>query len=54
VYQTEREDLTLAVMEDTSVGCFLLGLGFGLVYLRKWGIANAIHAKEDHYEGSRS
>jgi hypothetical protein len=52
VYQTKSEDRRLTVMEDTSVGVFLVGLGLGLVYLRKWGIANAIGAKsnEDEYE----
>jgi len=42
VYQTKSEDRRLMVMDDTSVGAFLVGLGLGFVYLRKWGIAHAI------------
>jgi len=37
VYQTEREDRRLSVMEDSSVGIFLVGLALGLVYLARWG-----------------
>ena len=47
VYQTETEDRKLTVMEDTSVGVFLVGLGLGLVYMRKWGLAQALGAEED-------
>jgi hypothetical protein len=50
VYQTDDEDKRLTLIEDTSVGVFLVGLGMGLVYLRKWGIANAISSEEDDYE----
>jgi hypothetical protein len=53
VYQTWREDQRLTIMEDTSVGVFLIGLGLGLVYLRKWGIANAISGETDDYEMER-
>jgi hypothetical protein len=37
VYQTVEEDRRLTIMEDTSVGVFLLGLGLGLFYLERWG-----------------
>jgi hypothetical protein len=41
VYQTVQEDRTLSVIEDTSVGVFVVGLGLGLVYLEKWGSLRA-------------
>ena len=47
VYQTAEEDRQLSLMEDSSVGVFLVGLGLGLVYLWKWGIVDAIGAGED-------
>lgn len=47
VYQTAEEDRRLTLMEDTSVGVFVVGLGLGLVYLRKWGIAQALGAEEE-------
>ncbi|HEY3707562.1 MAG TPA: hypothetical protein VGL22_21045 [Terracidiphilus sp.] len=47
VYQTEQEDRMLTLVEDCSVGVFLIGLGTGLVYLRKWGIAQALSAEDD-------
>ena len=50
VYQTEDEGRRLTVIEVTSVGVFLVGLGLGFVYLRKWGIAQAISSEEDEYE----
>jgi hypothetical protein len=37
VYQTVQEDRRLSLMEDTSVGVFLVGLGLGIVYLARWG-----------------
>jgi len=46
VYQTEQEDRRLTLFEDSSVAVFVLGLGLGLVYLRKWGIAQALGAEE--------
>lgn len=49
VYETEEEDRRLTVLEYTSTGVFLLGIGLGVVYLRQWGIANAISAEEDEY-----
>jgi hypothetical protein len=47
VYQTDEEDRRLTMLEDVSVGIFVIGLGMGLVYLRKWGIAQALGAEED-------
>jgi hypothetical protein len=47
IYQTEREDRKLSVIEYSSVGVFLVGLGLGLVYLEKWGSARAREAEED-------
>ena len=49
VYETEEEDRHLSVLEYTSAGVFVVGLGLGLVYLRAWGVANAISAEEDEY-----
>lgn len=47
VYQTDEEDRRLTVLEGASVAVFVVGLGMGLVYLRKWGIAQALGAEED-------
>jgi hypothetical protein len=46
VYQTVEEDRKLSLIENTSVGVFLVGLGLGLVYLELWGGARA-RAAED-------
>lgn len=50
VYQTAREDRRLDFMQDASVGIFLVGLGLGLVHMRKWGIAQALAGGEDEEE----
>jgi hypothetical protein len=47
VYQTAEEDRKLSLIEDSSVGVFLVGLGLGLVYLEKWGSARALAAEFD-------
>lgn len=47
VYQTVAEDRRLSIMEDSSVGIFAVGLTLGLVYMRKWGIAQALTGSED-------
>ena len=47
IYQTAEEDRKLTILEDSSVAVFLIGLGTGLVYLRKWGIAQALAGEED-------
>lgn len=47
VYQTQAEDRRLSLMENSSVGVFLVGLSLGLVYFRKWGLAQAINGDED-------
>jgi hypothetical protein len=49
VYQTTEEDNRLDLIEYSSVVIFLIGLGSGLVYLRKWGIARMIEADEDDF-----
>jgi hypothetical protein len=37
VYQTPAENRRLNLIEFSSVGVFVIGLGLGLVYLEKWG-----------------
>jgi hypothetical protein len=37
VYQTADENRRLNLIEYSSVGVFVVGLGLGLVYLEKWG-----------------
>ncbi len=50
IYETKAEDQKLTLIEDGSVGVFLIGFGLGCVYLRKWGIQQAIGAEaEDAY-----
>lgn len=50
VYQTDEEDRRLSTMEEASVCVFLLGLGLGLVYLRKWGIDQALSSEAEDEE----
>jgi hypothetical protein len=47
VYQTPEEDRKLSLIEDSSVGVFVIGLGLGLVYLEKWGSARTSAAEKD-------
>ena len=47
VYQTKAEDKNLSVVEYSSVGVFAVGLVLGLVYLEKWGAAQARYGEED-------
>jgi hypothetical protein len=47
VYQTTDENHRLNLIEYSSVGVFILGLGLGLVYLEKWGSAQARVGEED-------
>jgi hypothetical protein len=47
VYQTADEDRKLDLIEYSSVGVFLLGLGLGLVYLEKWGSRTVRETEED-------
>ena len=49
VYETVEEHKRLCAIEHSSTVCFLAGLGLGLVYMRRWGVANAIGAEEDEY-----
>ena len=52
VYQTESEDRRLSILEYSSVSVFLVGLATGFVYLRKWGIANALGAEDEELAAS--
>jgi hypothetical protein len=47
VYQTAEENRRLNLIEYSSVGVFVLGLGLGLVYLEKWGSLQARAGEED-------
>jgi hypothetical protein len=47
VYQTTAEDRKLNLMEYSSIGIFLAGLGLGLLYLEKWSERQARLAGED-------
>lgn len=47
VYQTVEEARRLTLIEDSSVGVFIVGLGLGLVYLEKWGSLRAEAGDED-------
>lgn len=47
VYQTADEDRRLNLIEYSSVGVFLVGLGLGVYYLKEWGIVEAMGAEED-------
>lgn len=47
VYQTEDQDRRLDIMEYSSVGAFVIGLGLGLVYLEKWGGFRARELEEE-------
>jgi uncharacterized membrane-anchored protein YitT (DUF2179 family) len=48
VYQTAQENRQLNLIEYTSVGVFVLGLGLGLVYLEKWGSLQVASGEEDN------
>ncbi len=54
VYQTEQEDRQLTWLEDGSMAVLAVGLGIGLVYVRKWGIDNALNAEDDDMAGELS
>jgi hypothetical protein len=47
VYQTEDENHRLNLIEYSSVGVFVLGLGLGLVYLEKWGSLQSRAGEEE-------
>ena len=49
VYQTPEEDQKLTIIEYSSVSIFLVGLGMGLVYLEKWGSAQARASEDPEY-----
>lgn len=47
VYQTAEENRRLNLIEYSSVGVFVGGLGLGLVYLENWGSLQARAGEED-------
>ncbi len=47
VYQTPEENRRLNLVEYSSVGVFLVGLGLGLVYLEKWGASQARESEDE-------
>lgn len=50
VYQTQEEDRRLTLLEESSITVFLIGLGLGMVHLRRWGIEEVLldgDAEED-------
>jgi len=47
VYQTAAENRDLDLIEYSSVGIFLVGLGLGVVYLEKWGAMQSREAEEE-------
>jgi hypothetical protein len=47
VYQTEDEDRRLDLIEYSSVGVFVIGLGLSLYYLEKWSVVRGREAEED-------
>jgi len=47
VYQTEEENRRLNLIEYSSVGVFVVGLGLGLVYLEKWGSLQSRAGEEE-------
>ena len=47
VYQTAAENRDLSLVEYSSVGVFVIGLGLGLVYLEKWGSLQERTGEED-------
>lgn len=47
VYQSEGEDQRLDVMQDASIGIFIIGLSLGLVYMRKWGITQMLAGSDE-------
>ena len=48
VYQTAEEDRRLDLLEDSSTGVFVIGLGMSFVTLEKWGSYRSREAEEDN------
>jgi hypothetical protein len=48
IYQTQEEDRRLNLIEYSSVGVFVIGLGLGLVYLEKWGSMQALTSDDQN------
>lgn len=47
VYQTQEENRRLNLIEYSSVGVFIVGLGLGLFYLEKWGSMQARSSEDE-------
>ncbi|MGB8261255.1 MAG: hypothetical protein WCE75_12920 [Terracidiphilus sp.] len=47
IYQTTEEDRQLTMIEDVSVGIFVIGLGLSVVYLEKWSSLRVHDSEED-------
>jgi hypothetical protein len=47
VYQTPEENRKLNLIEYSSVGIFVIGLGLGLVYLEQWGALQSRASEEE-------
>jgi uncharacterized membrane-anchored protein YitT (DUF2179 family) len=47
VFQTETENLNLDLLEYSSIGVFVAGLGLGLVFLEKWTARRSRAAEQD-------
>ena len=47
IYQTPEENRRLNLIEYSSVGVFLVGLGLGLVYLEQWGARQSRASEEE-------
>ena len=47
VYQTPEEDRSLTMIEDVSVGIFILGLGLSVWYLEKWSTVRASEIEDE-------
>ena len=46
VYQTQEEDRMLTLLEESSITIFLIGLGLGIVHLRRWGIEEVLLGRD--------
>ena len=51
VFQTQEEDRRLDLLEYTSVGVFVIGLGLSLVYLERWGHVRSTNVIRTLLEG---
>jgi hypothetical protein len=47
VYQTAQEEHRLTLLEDSSVGIFVLGLGLSVWYLEQWSSLRTRESEQD-------